>query len=124
MITYSHSRINTFENCPLQYKFNYIEKIKRDEESIEAFVGSRFHEVMEKLYQDLRFRVYTLVSRQTCNVVNNVVYFLHNQIRRIGYEEIHCDTYRRRTRSFWRTHFQGRAQITKDTRRADSAWVR
>ena len=60
MITYSHSRINTFENCPLQYKFNYIEKIKRDEESIEAFVGSRFHETMEKLYQDFRFRVYTL----------------------------------------------------------------
>lgn len=60
MITYSHSRINTFENCPLQYKFNYIEKIKCDEESIEAFVGSRFHETMEKLYQDLRFRVYTL----------------------------------------------------------------
>jgi putative RecB family exonuclease len=49
-----------FENCPLQYKFNYIDKIKREEESIEAFLGSRFHEVMEKLYQGLRFRVYTL----------------------------------------------------------------
>jgi putative RecB family exonuclease len=49
-----------FENCPLQYKFNYIDKIKREEESIEAFLGLRFHEVMEKLYQDLRFRVYTL----------------------------------------------------------------
>jgi putative RecB family exonuclease len=49
-----------FENCPLQYKFNYIDKIKRDEESIEAFVGSRFHETMEKLYRNLRYRVYSL----------------------------------------------------------------
>jgi putative RecB family exonuclease len=60
MTLYSHSRLGMFENCPLQYKFNYIDKIKREEESIEAFLGSRFHEVMEKLYQGLRFRVYTL----------------------------------------------------------------
>ena len=60
MTTYSHSHINTFENCPLQYKFNYIEKIKREEEGIEAFLGSRFHETMEKLYRDLKYRIYTL----------------------------------------------------------------
>ena len=60
MVIYSHSRIGTFENCPLQYKFNYIDKIKREEESIEAFLGSRFHEIMEKLYRDLKFRIYTL----------------------------------------------------------------
>ena len=60
MAIYSHSRISTFENCPLQYKFNYIDKIKREEESIEAFLGSRFHEIMEKLYKNLCFRIYTL----------------------------------------------------------------
>lgn len=60
MTIYSHSRLDTFENCPLRYKFNYIDKIKRDEEGIEAFLGSRFHETMEKLYRDLRYRVYTL----------------------------------------------------------------
>lgn len=60
MTPYSHSRLEAFENCPLKYKLNYLDKIKRDEESIEAFVGSRFHETMEKLYQDLRFRVYNL----------------------------------------------------------------
>ena len=36
-----------------------------------------------------------LVSRQPCNVVKNVVSILHNQPRRIGYEEIHRDAYRR-----------------------------
>jgi hypothetical protein len=45
-----------------------------------------------------------LVSCQPCNVVNNVVSFLHNQLGRIGYEEIHRDAFRRRTRSSWRTH--------------------
>lgn len=60
MTIYSHSRLDTFENCPLRYKFNYIDNIKRDEESIEAFLGSRFHESMEKLYRDLRYRIYSL----------------------------------------------------------------
>jgi len=36
-----------------------------------------------------------LVSRQPCNVVKNMIYFLHNQPGRIGYEEIHCDAYQR-----------------------------
>ena len=36
-----------------------------------------------------------LVSRQPCNVVKNMICFLHNQTGRIGYEEIHRDTYRR-----------------------------
>lgn len=61
MARYSHSRIKTFENCPLNYKLQYIDKIPRGEcESIEAFLGSRFHEVMEKLYGELRFKTRSL----------------------------------------------------------------
>ncbi|RLC36626.1 MAG: hypothetical protein DRH33_06690 [Candidatus Nealsonbacteria bacterium] len=60
MTIYSHSRLEAFKNCPLKYKFNYIDKIKRKEEGIEAFLGSRFHEVMEKIYKDLPFRKYSL----------------------------------------------------------------
>ena len=60
MTIYSHSRLEAFKNCPLKYKFNYIDKIKREEEGIEAFLGSRFHEVMEKIYKDLPFRKYSL----------------------------------------------------------------
>ena len=51
-----------------------------------------------KLHYDQRNRITLtscLVSRQPCNVVNNVVYYLHNQPGRIGYEEIHRDTCRR-----------------------------
>lgn len=52
--TYSHSKLSTFEQCPQRYKFHYIDGIKSDKKSIEAFLGSRVHETLEKLYSDLR----------------------------------------------------------------------
>ncbi|MDP2766040.1 MAG: PD-(D/E)XK nuclease family protein [Candidatus Methanoperedens sp.] len=55
MTVYSHSRLSAFENCPLQYRLRYVDKIKPDEAlTIEAFMGSRVHEALEKLYKDLR----------------------------------------------------------------------
>ncbi len=54
MPTYSHSRLSCFENCPLHFKFRYLDRIKKEkEEGIEAFMGSRVHDTLEKLYQDL-----------------------------------------------------------------------
>ncbi len=52
---YSPSRISTFENCPLKFRYRYVEKIKPLRGSIEAFTGSRVHETFEKLYKDKRF---------------------------------------------------------------------
>ena len=54
MTTYSHSRLETYENCPYRYKLQYIDKVKRDGAAIEAFVGSCVHTVLEQLYNDLR----------------------------------------------------------------------
>ena len=54
MPTYSHSRLSTYENCPLQFKFTYIDKIKRETEGIEAFLGNRVHETLKKCYDDIR----------------------------------------------------------------------
>jgi putative RecB family exonuclease len=51
---YSHSRINSFEQCPRKYKYRYIDGIKTDTEGIEAFVGKRVHETLEKVYRDLK----------------------------------------------------------------------
>lgn len=51
---YSHSRLNTFEQCPHKYKLRYIENIKSAQEGVEAFVGKRVHEALEKLYKDLK----------------------------------------------------------------------
>ena len=60
MPIYSHSRISCFETCPLQYKLAYIDHIERDKESIEAFLGSRFHETMDYLYKDLKCKIHTV----------------------------------------------------------------
>lgn len=59
MALYSHSRLESFGQCRLKYKFTYIDRIRREEESIEAFLGRRFHETMEKLYAELPFRTAT-----------------------------------------------------------------
>lgn len=59
-MAYSHSRLSTYENCPQKYKFAYVDRLKIEEEGIEAFLGSRFHQAMEKLYNELRFRIMPL----------------------------------------------------------------
>ncbi|MAE96126.1 MAG: hypothetical protein CL910_15830 [Deltaproteobacteria bacterium] len=48
--TFSPSSLNCFENCPRQYYYRYIEKVPVESEGIEAFVGKRVHEVLERLY--------------------------------------------------------------------------
>lgn len=55
MPIYSHSRLSTFEQCPQRYKFQYLDRLPPDFESIEAFLGSRVHDSLEKLYADLKF---------------------------------------------------------------------
>jgi putative RecB family exonuclease len=57
MPLYSHSQLETFQTCPLKYKFKYIDRIRRPEEqSIEAFVGSCVHSIFQKIYDDLQLR--------------------------------------------------------------------
>lgn len=51
MPVWSHSRLSSFEKCPLQFRFRYIDKIRKDTFSIEAFLGNRVHEALEHLYR-------------------------------------------------------------------------
>jgi len=48
--TFSHSRLASFEDCPRKYEYRYVLRLARDTDSIEAFVGKRVHEVLERLY--------------------------------------------------------------------------
>ena len=48
---YSHSRLSAFENCPRKFAFRYVEQVRSETEGIEAFVGKRVHEVLERLYE-------------------------------------------------------------------------
>lgn len=54
MTVYSNTRLSAFQTCPRQYRFAYVEGIKRDTEGIEIFMGKRVHEVLEKLYKDIK----------------------------------------------------------------------
>src|ERR1039458_3136190 len=61
MAIYSYSRINTYFTCPAQFQFRYIEKRPSSvAEGVELFLGSRFHETMEHLYQQVPQRVPTV----------------------------------------------------------------
>jgi len=54
MEIYSHSRLSTFEQCQLKYKFRYIDKIKPIiEKSIESHLGSAVHDTLEWIYNSV-----------------------------------------------------------------------
>ncbi len=55
MPIYSHSQLSAFEECPLKYKFRYIDRAQSVETSAEAFAGSMVHRTLQKLYDDLRY---------------------------------------------------------------------
>ena len=54
MTTFSHSRLETYRNCPRQYKCQYIDRVESEMVSVEAFMGGLVHEALEKLYRDVR----------------------------------------------------------------------
>jgi len=54
MTIYSHSKLSTFEQCPLKFKLRYIDKIKPDiEQTIEGFLGIKVHETLEWVYNEM-----------------------------------------------------------------------
>jgi len=94
MPTYSHSQLSTYETCPHQYKLAYIDKIEVETEGIEAFMGSRVHDALEKVYRDLK------VTR--LNPLEEVLSFYHqsweknwNPMVRIIRKDYSAEDYRR-----------------------------
>ena len=56
MPVFSHSKILSYETCPLRYKFAYVDKRETEaEETAESFLGIRVHEALEKLYRNLEY---------------------------------------------------------------------
>ena len=54
MPLYSHSQLGMYEECPLKYKLRYRDKIRRDTEGVEGFLGTMVHETLKKCYDDVR----------------------------------------------------------------------
>ena len=53
MNRFSHSSLETYKKCPVQFKIRYIDNIRKSHESIEAFMGKRVHEALEYLYNEV-----------------------------------------------------------------------
>ncbi|MFH1589444.1 MAG: PD-(D/E)XK nuclease family protein [archaeon] len=68
MTIYSHSRISTFESCKLKFKFKYIDKLEPEiKATVETFLGSRCHDVLEQLYKDLKHQKKTTKEELIAN---------------------------------------------------------
>lgn len=53
---FSHTRISTYKQCGLRYKFKYVDhKDASFDNTIEAFMGDLVHRTLEKLYTDLKY---------------------------------------------------------------------
>jgi putative RecB family exonuclease len=52
--TYSPSRLSTYEQCPRQYRYKYVDRIPREDETVESFMGHCVHAALERLYADLQ----------------------------------------------------------------------
>ncbi len=81
MTVYSHSRLSCYEQCPQKFKLQYIDRVETEVEgSIEAFLGSRVHETLEKLYRDLKF--------QKINSLDDLLVFLRDEWKKNWSDDI------------------------------------
>jgi putative RecB family exonuclease len=57
MVSYSHSKLGTFQQCKYKFKLQYVDKVKVDiPDTVETFMGKLVHETLEKLYKDLKYQ--------------------------------------------------------------------
>ena len=68
---WSFSKLGTFERCKRRFKFIYIDKIRYDSTSVEAFMGTMVHEALEILYQKVEIgKLITLKQLEDNNLIN------------------------------------------------------
>src|SRR3989344_21675 len=71
MVIYSHSRLSTFEQCPLKFKFKYIEQLEPEmKETIEGYLGKKVHEALEWIYREI------LVNKKEFSLDEIIEYYL------------------------------------------------
>ena len=68
MKLYSHSKLDTFEQCKLKFKYKYIDKIIPEiPKSIEAHLGSVVHETLEWFYAN--------IMKKKIPSINDLIFF-------------------------------------------------
>jgi putative RecB family exonuclease len=48
---FSPSKLDVYKDCPRRYRYRYVDKIKRDHQTVEAFLGTCVHSAFEGLYE-------------------------------------------------------------------------
>ena len=105
MTSYSHSKLGTFLQCKQKYKFQYVDKIKSDIETIEVFLGKRVHETLEKLYKDLQFEKLNTKEELLANFDANWDSNWHDKVV-IVKEEYTADNYKSMGKRFISEYYE------------------
>lgn len=71
MPLYSHSKLSTFEQCRLKFKYRYIDKIITIEKSIETFLGKIVHNTLEWLYNQVKEKKIPTIDEVITYYLNN-----------------------------------------------------
>lgn len=110
---YSHSQLSTYEQCPLKYKLRYRDKIKRDVESVEAFLGSTVHEALKKCYDHVRLARLATLDELLASYDNLWQQNWHDGIV-ITRKDVTADDYRALGRKMIETYYQRHAPFDQD----------
>lgn len=110
---YSHSQLSTYEECPLKYKLRYRDKIKRDVESVEAFLGSTVHEALKKCYDHVRLARLATLDELLDSYDNLWQQNWHDGIV-ITRKGVTADDYRALGRKMIETYYQRHAPFDQD----------
>ena len=87
MPTYSHSKLSTFEQCPLKFKFRYVDRLTPDfKESIEGFLGNKVHETIEWIYKQVQQNLLINLDDIIQHYINNWNKDFNNEIKIINQE--------------------------------------
>ncbi len=72
MAVYSHSKLSTYEQCPLKYRYRYIDKLEPAfEHTIESHLGNIIHDVLELIYTEAKEnRILTIGEIISCYTEN------------------------------------------------------
>ena len=104
-MNFSHSRISTFENCKLAYKFRYIDRVKVEvENTIECFMGSAVHDALEKLYKD-KMNGKDLTKKQLTDYYDEEWKKQYNDTIKITKKEYTADNYKTQGKKFIEDYF-------------------
>ncbi|MBI2851898.1 MAG: PD-(D/E)XK nuclease family protein [Chloroflexi bacterium] len=122
MPVYSHSQLSTYEECPLKFKLCYRDKIKRDREGIEAFLGSMVHEALRKCYDDARRSRLNTLDEILAGYDSLWLKNWHDDII-ISRKEMAADHYRASGKKMLETYYQRHAPFNRDITLGTEMWV-